>query len=66
MDLQKQNVTLRVLRPSEGHLLMRVGAEFSTAYFADVVYLGVNDNENNYVEVDADAVRAELARRKTP
>lgn len=61
MQTNTQNVQLRVLKADAGHQLRRKDAT-DPIHFSEVVYLGVNDSPDNYIEVpqsEVDAYRAE-------
>lgn len=63
MKTDKKAVELRVLTAEAGHFLRRKDAA-DPIHFSEVVYLGVGDSEDNYVEVTAAEVEAYNASRE--
>ena len=63
MQTNTQNVQLRVLKADAGHKLRRKDAA-DPIHFSEVVYLGVNDSAENYIEVPQAEVDAYHARQE--
>lgn len=53
MKIDSQTVILRYLTPSEGKALKNIVTE---QYFKEGIYLGKEEDENNYIEVDISEV----------
>lgn len=51
MELIEKQVTLKELRPSQGMILTDKETETMRA---EVIYLGKEDSENNYKEIETD------------
>lgn len=47
----KINDTLKKLVASIGYVIMQKGMDMDNPYFSEVVYLGVSDNESQYIEI---------------
>ena len=63
MEISTTNVTLRMLKPSGDLWLTRkTVADGEERVFSKEVYLGTNDSEENWVEVD-DAYKADYEKR---
>lgn len=63
MEMTTTNVTLRVLRPADGMWLTRkTVADGEWRLFSKEVYLGSNDTEENWTEVD-NAYKEEYEKR---
>lgn len=64
MEIKKQNIEVRVLDATPGHLLYRKDERIESAYFAQRVYLGVGDSPENYTEIPEQEAKAEMERRE--
>lgn len=53
MKIDSQTVILRYLTPSEGKALKNIITE---QYFKEGIYLGKEEDKNNYIEVDISEV----------
>ena len=63
MEMTTTDVTLRILRPSEGMWLTRkTASDDDGKIFSKEVYLGTNDSQENWIEVD-DAYKADYEKR---
>lgn len=54
MTTETYNRPLRRIVASEGHAITRKDYNAEHPYFTPVVYLGVGDSEDNYMEVTAE------------
>lgn len=54
------NYTVKILEPQSGHSLTQAytDMELQERIFSKKVYLGVNDSEDNWVEISDEAVEA--------
>ena len=63
MEMTTTNVTLRILRPSDGKWLTRkIASDDEGRIFSTEVYLGSNDSQDNWMEVD-NAYKADYEKR---
>lgn len=62
--MEQTNYTMRVLTPSEGHLITQAddNTPLQERIFSDKLYLAVNDNPDNYKEITL--AEAEELRRQ--
>lgn len=63
MEMTTTDVTLRILRPSDGKWLTRkTASDDEGRIFSTEVYLGSNDSQDNWTEVD-NAYKEEYEKR---
>lgn len=53
MDIKREEVILRQIIPAEGKVIKNIITE---EYFTEGLYLGKEEDENNYIEVDISEV----------
>lgn len=67
--MEQTNYTMRVLTPSEGHVITQAddNTPLQERLFSDKLYLAVNDSPDNYKEItiaEAEELRRELERQQ--